>query len=112
MKRAMIIALVAILPGCSTMNESLQLGASMGFATGALATYGAHSAVDSKASLEQVATGAGIGLGLGLLAAYLTHNSVQEERERAGEDQMDLHFGDLPPSPFVIPKSSMKGGKR
>ncbi len=97
--------------GCSTMNESLQLGASMGFATGALATYGAHSAVGSRANLEQVATSAGIGLGLGLLAAYLTHNNVQEERERNSDSLTELHFGDLPPSPFLIPKASKKGGK-
>lgn len=83
----------------------------MGFASGVFATYGAHSAAGSKASLEQVAAGAGIGLGLGLLAAYLTHNSVQEERARVSGDQIDLHFGDLPPSPFVIPKAGRKGGK-
>lgn len=97
--------------GCSTMNESLQFGAGMGFATGALATYGAHSAAGNRANLEQVATSAGIGLGLGLLAAYLTHNHVQEERERSSDSQTELHFGDLPPSPFLIPKASKKGGK-
>lgn len=112
MKRTMIVLVATLATGCSTMNESLELGASMGFATGALATYGAHSAVGSKASLENVATSAGIGLGIGLLAAYLTHNTVQEERERDSADQVDLHFGDLPPSPFVIPKASKKGGKR
>lgn len=111
-KRFLFFMLLIGFQGCSTMNESLELGATMGFASGALATYGAHSSIGSKASLENVATNAGIGLGIGLLAAYLTHNSVQEERERDSADQVDLHFGDLPPSPFVIPKVSKKGGKR
>jgi hypothetical protein len=111
MKRLVFILAMGLMPGCSTMSQSLELGASMGFTMGALSTYGAHSAVGSKANLEQVAAGAGIGLGLGLLAAYLTHNSVQEERERNSTDQMELHFGDLPPSPFLIPKASKKGGK-
>lgn len=112
MHKSIALVIVALTTGCSTMNESLELGASMGFASGALATYGAHSSVGSNANLEQVAAGAGIGLGLGLLAAYLTHNSVQEERERDSSSQIDLHFGDLPPSPFVIPRASVKGGKR
>jgi hypothetical protein len=100
-----------LMPGCSTMSQSLELGASMGFTMGALSTYSAHSSVGSKANLEQVAAGAGIGLGLGLLVAYLTHNSVQEEREQYSTDQTELHFGDLPPSPFLIPKAKKKGGK-
>lgn len=112
MKVCTVLISAFLASGCSTMNESLQLGGAMGFATGALATYGAHSAVGSKANLEQVATSAGIGLGLGLLAAYLTHNSVQEERERYFTDQTELHFGDLPPSPFLIPKANKKGGGR
>ncbi len=111
MKRLTFVLTTLLMPGCSTMSQSLELGASMGFTMGALSSYSAHSAAGSKANLKQVATGAGIGLGLGLLAAYLTHNSVREERERTSEDQMELHFGDLPPSPFLIPKANKKGGK-
>lgn len=113
MRMGTMVVVAVLSTGCSTMNESLQLGASMGFASGALATYAGHSAAGSRANLEQVATGAGIGLGIGLLAAFLTHGSVVEERERNAADQTELHFGDLPPSPFLIPKAvTKKGGKR
>lgn len=111
MKKIIILSVALLSTGCSTMNQSLELGASMGFATGALATYGAHSSAGNRANLGQVATGAGIGLGLGLIAAYLTHNSVREERERNSSDQTEIHFGDLPPSPFLIPKANKKGGR-
>ena len=93
---------------CSTLNESLQLGAATGFATGGIASYAANSTTRSKANLQQVVTGAGIGLGVGLLMSYLMHRSVQEDRQQNAIDQTELHFGDLPPSPFLIPKAPSK----
>ena len=113
MKLVPLIVGALALSGCSTMSESLQFGGGMGFASGALASYAGQSGAGSKPTLESVAAGAGIGLGIGLLAAYFTHQSVVEDRERYSSDESELHFGDLPPSPFLIPKpAKKKGGRR
>lgn len=109
---ALIVPGIIGLSGCSTIDQSLELGATTGFASGALAVYAGHSAAGSKANLEQVAMGAGVGLGIGLLTSYLIHGSVEEDRERRSADQTELHFGDLPPSPFILPVTRKKGGQR
>ncbi|USN47069.1 MAG: hypothetical protein H6626_12885 [Pseudobdellovibrionaceae bacterium] len=95
---------------CSTMNKSLQLGATMGAATGAAATYpGQHSAGKHKG--QDVALGAAIGLGVGLITSFFTHKEVEEDRELYRSSQIEMHFGDLPPSPFLVPKYKKKGGR-
>lgn len=95
---------------CSTMNESLQLGAGMGAATGAAATYaGQHSAGKHKG--QDVALGTAIGLGVGLITSYFTHKGVEKDRESYRSNQIEMHFGDLPPSPFLIPQYKKKGGR-
>jgi hypothetical protein len=106
----LIFAFLLITTSCSTMNESLQLGAGMGAATGAAATYTAHATTGQSPSLENVALGAGVGLGIGLLTSYLTHKKVEEGREDIRANRTEMHFGDLPPSPFMIPKK-LKGRK-
>lgn len=111
-KFATVITAACLLSSCSTMNQSFQLGGAMGFAGGALATYSGHRAGGVTPDLGQMATGAGIGLGIGLLTSYLVHGAVEEERRRNAFDETELHFGDLPPSPFLIPKSQKQGGKR
>jgi len=49
-------------------------------------------------------------MGIGLIAAYLTHKlrSRRDENETA-RARTELHFGDLPPSPFLIPKANKRG---
>src|ERR1017187_6199144 len=98
---------------CSTMSESLQLGASMGALSGAAATYGARSAIGAPTTFESVGLGAGIGVSLGLVAAYITHRQVEDQRQSFQTEQIETHFGDLPPSPFIVPKimSFKKGVK-
>ena len=96
---------------CSTMNESLQLGAGMGAATGAAASYTVHQTNGHSPSFENVALDASIGMGVGLLTSYFTHKRVEEDRELYRSDQIEMHFGDLPPSPFVTPNYLKKGGK-
>lgn len=82
----------------------------MGAATGAAATYaGQHSAGKYKG--QDVALGAAIGLGVGLITSYFTHKEVEEDRESYRSNQIEMHFGDLPPSPFLVPKYNKKGGK-
>jgi len=96
---------------CSTLNKSLELGSSMGAATGAAATFTAHKSLGHSPSFESVALGAGVGAGIGLLTSYLTHREVEKDREDYRGIQTEMHFGDLPPSPFLIPQNTMKGKK-
>ncbi len=95
---------------CSTLNDSLKLGAGVGAASGAAATYSAYSSNGSSPSFENVAIGAGIGMGLGLLTSYIVHKQVEEDRQSNQFQQTEMHFGDLPPSPFIMPKPK-KGGR-
>lgn len=98
--------------GCSTLNGSLQMGASMGAATGAAATYAGYSAGGKSPSFGTVAVGAGIGTALGLITSYLVHRKVEEDRASCESSQTEMRFGDLPPSPFIVPKTLPKGGRR
>lgn len=105
-----LMAFSSSLAGCSTMNQSFELGASLGGAGGALATYVGHTSAGGKVSLENVAMGAGIGIGVGLIAAYLTHKTVEADRADLKDSETELHFGDLPPSPFMVPGKNRKRG--
>lgn len=98
------------LNACSTMNESLQLGAGMGALSGAAATYAAESSTGNRPSTDNIATGAAIGIGLGLITSYFAHRSVEDQRKSQLSDQTEMYFGDLPPSPFIVPKMK-KGGR-
>lgn len=112
MKTNFILAALLLQTGCSTLNDSLKLGASMGTLAGAGATYAAQSGSGNSPSFENVALGAGIGLGVGLLTSYVTHRQVEEDRASYQFQQTEMTFGDLPPSPFVVPKMTPKKGGR
>ena len=99
-----------IATGCSTLNESMQFGAAAGGMVGAGATYAGYRGAGKSPSLSSLAIGAGIGVAAGTFASYLIHGKVAEDRELSEADQIEMHFGDLPPSPFLIPRK--KGGKR
>ncbi len=110
MKLVLLIIGALALIGCSTMNESLQFGAGIGALVGASATYTAESII-GKSSTDNVLKGAAIGVGLGLITSYFVHRSVEDERKSL-PDQTEMYFGDLPPSPFIVPKiKSKKGGR-
>lgn len=113
MKYRCVLPTIALLTsGCATMNDSLQLGAGMGAVTGATATYAGFSAGEKSPSIGTVAIGAGIGSALGMIVSYFTHKKVEEQRQSYQSDQTEMHFGDLPPSPFIVPKMTpKKGGK-
>jgi hypothetical protein len=98
-----LVFLVATATSCATMNESVQLGATIGTLTGASAAYAGHVGAGSKTTLGDIAIGAGIGTVLGVITSYLVHGSVEEKRASLLSDQTEMHFGDLPPSPFIIP---------
>lgn len=103
---------ILFLTSCSTMNESLQLGGVLGAVSGVAATYAGFSAAESKVPGATISLSAGIGLGVGLLTSYLVHRRVEADRADYDTDQTEMHFGDLPPSPFIVPKMLRKGGKR
>jgi hypothetical protein len=84
----------------------------MGALSGAAATYAAHASTGAEPSFENVALGAGIGLGVGLLTSYITHRQVEDDRQSYLSQQTEMHFGDLPPSPFITPKMTPKKGGR
>ena len=106
-----VTTLAVLTSGCSTLDQSFRLGAATGAIAGAAATYAASRAAGNNPTFEDVGIGASIGLGLGLITSYFVHRSVVEERESAAR-QTEIYFGDLPPSPFIIPGSNPKRGGR
>jgi hypothetical protein len=110
MKKQYLLPLLLLLTSCTTMNDSLELGAGLGFATGAGATYAGFSAGGNNPSLQTVAIGAGVGTIVGLATSYFTHRKLESDRQSCQENQIETHFGDLPPSPFVVPKTLPKKG--
>ena len=100
--------LIPALAGCSTLNESLELGAGLGTVSGAAATYSAHRSTGESPSFENVAAGAAIGLGVGLLTSYLVHKNINKESD-ASTSQTEMYFGDLPPNPFIFQNTQKKG---
>ena len=109
MKAFTIVLLAAGLSSCASLNESMTLGAGLGAAAGGVATY-AGQAAGGHVSAGNVLLGAGIGTAAGLITSYLTHKEVESHRESCTTDQIDMQFGDLPPSPFVFPKKQSKKG--
>jgi hypothetical protein len=114
--RSLALVLFCTIPislqGCATLNDSMELGGGIGATTGALAVISGHAGTGHSASFTDVAVATSIGAGLGILASYLVHRSVETERESMQSDQTEMHFGDLPPSPFIIPHTKFKKGVR
>ncbi len=111
MKLITIIAAAFAVAGCSTLDQSFRLGAATGAIAGAGATYMSERSSGREPTFEDVGIGASIGLGLGLITSYFVHQSVIEDRE-SNSKKTEVYFGDLPPSPFVIPNSTHKKGVR
>ena len=107
-----ILGMCLLNASCATMNDSLQLGGGLGGAAGAAATYVGYRAGGNTPSLETVAIGAGIGSIAGLITSYFTHKKLESDRKENEVQNFEVHFGDLPPSPFVVPKTTSKKGGR
>lgn len=103
------LSVIFIFSSCTTLDKSFQLGGVLGATTGAVATYTGSSAGGGSANSQEVGIGAGIGFAVGLLTSYFIHESVVSDRDEAAADT-ELYFGDLPPSPFVIPQKKLKKG--
>lgn len=106
-----LVPLFTLTVSCTTLDQSFRLGAATGAMTGAAATYAAGNTSGKPPTIEEVGVGASIGLGLGLIASYFIHQQVVEDREEASK-QTEIYFGDLPPSPFIIPQPKLKKGGR
>lgn len=99
-----LMLITALASSCATMDESVRLGGTVGMATGIASVYTGHIGSGTPATLQDAAIGAGIGTILGVVTSYLIHGSVEERRQSLQSEQTEMHFGDLPPSPFIVPK--------
>lgn len=111
MKAAVIVITSIGLASCATMRESIQLGAGMGAVAGGAAAFGGLSAAGQPMSVEQLALGMGIGAGIGAITSYFTHKETEASWRSTYSRDVEMHFGDLPPNPFVFPKNA-NGGRR
>ena len=111
MKKLCCVLLFLSSASCTSLDKSIRLGATMGSIGGAAATHAAHSASGENPKSQDVILGATIGLGVGLLTSYLTHKEVEKDREALRHKNIEIHFGDLPPSPFMVPFNKTKGGR-
>ncbi len=103
--------IVALSVSCTTLDQSFRLGAVTGALTGAVATYAGNRLSGRNPSIEEVGLGASIGLGVGLITSYFVHQKVSEDRDEKTQGT-EIYFGDLPPSPFMIPQPKLKKGGR
>lgn len=100
------------LTACSTLNESMQLGAGIGPLTGIAVVSAAGDMAGKNPTDDQKLTAASAGIALGLLTSYLIHKNIEEKRDDLLQMGPELHFGDLPPSPFIMtPMKKKKGGR-
>ena len=74
MKKLVLFPMLAMLASCSTMNQSFQLGAGMGAASGVAAVYSGSIGQEHGPSLSTVAIGLGIGAGITISSHY---NSIR-----------------------------------
>ncbi len=113
MKMTVIVLLAMGTSSCASLNESMTLGAGIGTAAGGIATYMAQrTAPGASVSADNILLGAGIGMAAGLVTSYFTHKEVEASRATCDADRIDMEFGDLPPSPFIFPKTLPKKGGR
>ena len=112
MKLKIIFPTFLLISSCTTLNDSMMLGATVGALTSVAEMSAANNKIDKGVSNDELASGAGIGIALGLITSYLIHKDVIEKRGDVYQNLPEIHFGDLPPSPFIMsPTIKKKGGK-
>lgn len=103
MKKLLKIFLILLsFTSCSTLNESLLLGAGIGSVTVGVATTSAYDKSGKSLSQKEKLSNIGLGMIAGLITSYFVHDSVQEFRKDYYYQSPEIHFGDLPPSPFIM----------
>ena len=110
-KKAVFSTCLLSLTACSTLNESMQMGASLGATTGVATVSIAGNMAGRNPTNDQKLTAATTGIALGLLTSYLLHKNIEDKRQDFLQMGPELHFGDLPPSPFIMTPPKKKGGK-
>lgn len=96
-----------LLTSCTTLNDSIKLGSFLGASIGATTTSIAYQQAQIP-SEKSTLTGATLGLATGTLLAYIIHKESKKERVSI-HNEPELHFGDLPPNPFIFDKIRKKG---
>jgi hypothetical protein len=102
MKLIVTMAAALSMLSCTTLDQSVRLGGSLGAFAGGAATYAVQSSTGGTPPPENVWLGASIGMAVGLVTAYFTHQSVVKDRKDVYQNGIVEH-GDLPPSPFIFP---------
>lgn len=112
MKHKILISTFMLVSSCSTLNDSILLGGTIGGITGAAATSAAYERTGKNLSNDELLTNASLGLALGVFTAYFIHKDIEEKRGELYKSAPEIYFGDLPPSPFIMtPPLKKKGGK-
>ena len=111
MKLKIILTAFLLLSSCSTLNDSMILGATIGLVTSIGATSAANNKTGHNVSDKELSSAAGIGVALGLITSYLIHKDVAEKRNDSYL-LPEIYFGDLPPSPFIMTPSRNKKGRK
>lgn len=83
----------------------MQLGGATGALVGAAAAAAGSSGAGQGVQGKTMVIGAEIGSLLGLTMSYFLHRSAESSRRLDESDKTEMFFGDLPPSPFVVPKA-------
>ena len=110
MKLFCLSAALIFCTSCSSLSQSLQLGGVTGALVGAAAIAAGSASSTERVKAKSVALGVEIGSLLGLGMSYMIHRVVENDRRLGDQEQTEMHFGDLPPNPFSIPKSRFNQG--
>ncbi len=102
--RIVFAAFLLSITACSTFNRSVLLGGALGAtAVASAVSAGEHSAGITPKS-NDITSAALVGLGLGVITASIIQNANSQDDE-SKQSGPKMYFGDLPPSPFVFPRS-------
>lgn len=104
------IIMCFLLTSCSTLDQSVRLGSSLGSVTGASTVLVGASVSHTNAKAEDVLVAAGIGAIVGTAISYLIHKQIDKERTDYVH-KTEVQFGDLPQNPFQFSIPATRGGK-
>lgn len=110
-KKIILISTVLLLNSCATLNDSILLGAGIGGGAAAFVTSSTNDSRGQSFTKEEQLSNVGLGLAIGAIAAYFIHDNTTEYRKDYYNNNPEIYFGDLPPSPFIMTPSEKKGHK-
>lgn len=104
------IIMSILLTSCSTLDQTVRLGSSLGSITGASTVLVGASVSHTNAKVEDVLVATGIGAIVGTALSFLIYKQLDKERIDYVH-QTEVQFGDLPQNPFQFSISATRGGK-